>query len=134
MVILLKNEIEYTKDEISEAFYYISKKTKGCISDMLMELSDKTKENNGILEEIWAESVRKHLNDTCLEDKDIKELSSLGKNMGYLGMDMQKVNFTKYISYLSDEIKDTKENMDKTARFYKMMGIMSGIGISILLI
>ena len=134
MVTLIKNEIEYNRAGISEVSFYVSNKTTGKLKNMLLELSERTKENIGILEDIWCECVRKHLSNTSLNKNDISELCRLGKNMGYLGFEMQKVNFSNYLSLISKEICYTKENLEKTAKFYRLMGLMSGIGISILFI
>ena len=134
MVTLIKNEVEYNRTGISEVSFYVANKTTGNLKNMLFDLSERTKENVGILEDIWGECVRKHLSNTSLNKNDISELCRLGKNMGYLGIEMQKVNFLQYITLISKEISFTKDNLDKTAKFYRLMGLMSGIGISILFI
>ena len=134
MIVLLRAEIEYRQVGISEAFLCVSLKTKGNIRSFLNRLREKTMDNEGVFEDMWKEEVLNCFLDMKLSEKDMEEILNLGKNIGYLGMNMQVMNFSLYIDRTSEELKKIRESMDKTIKLYRTLGIMAGIAISIILI
>ncbi|MDE6209127.1 MAG: stage III sporulation protein AB [Lachnospiraceae bacterium] len=134
MISMIMGEIEYKRNSISEAFYFVAKKMDEPYKSFLMELYNKTLNTEGVFEEIWICSVKKHLSKHKLTEKDFEYLDILGKNIGYLGIDMQISNFQNYIRNTQEEIEKIKGEMDKSIKLYRTLGLMAGIAISIILI
>ena len=120
--VLLKKEMQYTRDSIPELLMKISKKTEGKYSEWLRELADDLHHfKHGTFEDVWNCSIEKWFRESQLTKEEKEELCQVGKSLGYIEV------IDIYLEQLEVAIQRTREESKNKKKLYQSMGILGGI-------
>lgn len=134
-VMLLRGEIRYSNSVMGQAFSNISAKIKEPFKTFLLNCSKAIEQYDGqTLSDIWNEEIDNTLSKSVLDGKHIEKLKELGKNLGFLDLQMQLSYIDKYIEELDNDIKENEVKIKDNCKLYKTFGIMGGILVVIIII
>lgn len=124
---MFKSKLEFTYEPINNIFLEISKIIYNDSSNIFF----KTIENKENLNFAWINSVEnnKQFND---EDKDI--IKTFGKLLGKTDIKGQVSEIKLMQNLIEKQIANAELEKNKNVKLYKTMGIISGLGICIILI
>ena len=63
-----------------------------------------------------------------------KEWLTLGENLGYLDMEMQLHMLEIFQTHLSESMEEEREEVKRQSKLSRILGVMSGIFLTVLLI
>ena len=126
----IKSKIEYTYEPIKEIFIDISYNTSENISNIFSNTAIKLDELSA--EEAWLNAINTSKN--YLNKDDIEIIKDFGKTLGQTDKKGQidKTNLT--LEFLDRQILDAENEQDKNEKLYKTLGIITGMGLVIILI
>lgn len=134
-LLMLKAEIEFSRNSLPVAFGVLSERTEGKLSEFFMLISVKMSEKSG--EEaslIWKNAVSEKLSKTYLEPDDIKCAERLGNVIGHPDSLLQLENIDMALAYIDETVSKLGSQNEKTSRMYKSVGVVSGVLITVVLI
>lgn len=127
---MLKTKIRYTYAPLTEIFTDISKSIRGNIS-ILFQNACLQIELQGATEGFCAAIEMTNLN-VSKEDKQV--MKNLSKLLGKTDVEGQINEIELTESFLETQIEKAENEREKNAKLYKTLGVISGIGIVIILI
>ncbi|BBF41904.1 stage III sporulation protein AB [Lachnospiraceae bacterium KM106-2] len=134
-VFILRGDIQYGNTPLPEAMEAIARRSNGVFSQFFHTVSKQMERLSGKpLSVIWEKAIKEILKDSYLSKLDKEHLMKLGDNLGYLDQQMQIKTIDLYIEQLQLEIDTAVESKKEKTRIYNMLGILSGIFITIVLI
>lgn len=127
--VLIKKEIQYTREPLAEIFKRVGKKQEGSLGKWLQQISmELQKRGQGTFYEIWVDSIENNLREIKLSLKEKEDLNQVGKNMGY------EETIDIYLEQLTHSIEQTREEVKSKKKMYQSIGIMCGVFLVILLL
>ena len=137
MVYFLKGEIVYSRAPLAEALEQAGKRSGGELGRFFEKAAEGIRQNAGeSLYEIWSgamEALENGKRETALSAEDLVQLKGLGRNLGYLDVDMQERLLLLYLEQLDLTIAGLREQQREKCRLYASMGVMGGIFLVIVL-
>lgn len=128
VVLMLRGEINYAKAPLPEAFQNIGGRLKEPFQSWCRKISEELFALSGKdFLEIWEFHIRSDLGQSKLNKEDLKLLSQLGEQIGYLDVQMQLNNIDLYVEQLETEIRAAEAESAKKVRIYQCLGTMAGI-------
>ena len=124
---MFKSKLEFTYEPINNIFSDISKIIYNDSSNIFF----KTIENKENLNLAWMNSVENN-NQFNNEDKDI--IKTFGKLLGKTDIKGQVSEIELMQNLIEKQISNAELEKNKNVKLYKTMGIISGLGICIILI
>ena len=124
---MFKSKLEFTYEPINNIFSDISKIIYNDSSNIFF----KTIENKENLNLAWMNSVENN-NQFNDEDKDI--IKTFGKLLGKTDIKGQVSEIELMQNLIEKQISNAELEKNKNVKLYKTMGIISGLGICIILI
>ena len=82
----------------------------------------------------WAQAVREKAKAMDLSERDRKLLLSFGCGVGTTDVDGQLANCSLHKELFGQSLQSAREEKDKHGKLYLKLGLLSGIGISIVLL
>lgn len=134
-VLFMKGEIRCGNRTLPETFLELGKKAKGVWKQFFCNIGEELKKmQGGTLSEIWKEEMNKQLSGSYLKEREKKEWMTLGENLGYLDMEMQLHLLDIFQMHLSENMKEEREDVKNQSKLSRILGVMSGIFLTVLLI
>jgi len=131
---MLRGEIKYTGTPLYEAFGIIGRRTKGIYAEFFKSTSKELEALSGkSLRTIWT-SLKDNVQQSHLKEKDWERLMQFGDNLGYLDKEMQIGTIELYLEHIEAEITEGQANYDKNSKLCRVLGICSGLFLTIILI
>lgn len=131
----LRAQIRHERTPLPEALVTISQGKKGAVGEMFRSISRQMKEYNGVpTEEIWKANISGFLTETALTESDRAALCRLGSSIGTLDCTMQDELLSVYIEEVQNSIELLGEEIRRKTGFYRMMGVLTGIFITVMLL
>lgn len=127
---MLKTKIRYTYAPLTDIFTDISKSLRGNIS-VLFQNAHEQIEIQGATEGFCAAIEMTNLN-VSKEDKQV--MKNLSKLLGKTDAEGQINEIELTESFLETQIERAEIEREKNAKLYKTLGVISGVGIVIILI
>lgn len=127
-LLMFKSKIEFTYEPIKNIFGDISKIIYLDEKNIFNETIKKNKEIYGA----WNDSIDEVKNNLSKEDKDI--IKMFGKMLGKTDIKGQVSEIVLTQSLIEKQIENAEKEREKNVKLYKTMGIVSGIGICIILV
>ena len=127
-LLMFKSKIEFTYEPITNIFGDISKIIYLDEKNIFNETIKKNKEIYGA----WNDSIDEVKNNLSKEDKDI--IKMFGKMLGKTDIKGQVSEIVLTQSLIEKQIENAEKEREKNVKLYKTMGIVSGIGICIILV
>lgn len=130
----LKGEIRYGNASLYDAFCGAATRLPGVYGMLLKDVAGYMKERTGeSLEEIMARSVKSHQSELGCPEKVKEDFCMLGRYLGYLDLDMQIRELTRYENNLEERLDAVKRELPGKRKIYRSMGILGGILMAVLL-
>lgn len=136
LLIMIRGEIKYNCGILGEVFLNISEKIKAPYNKIFSDFSYNLENcDGGMFNEKWeTEVINEIIKQTDLKMTDVEELKELGLDFGYLDISMQLNYIDLCIDRLSEKIKTEHEKMEGGVKLARVLGIMSGVLITIIII
>ena len=127
---MFKSKIKYTYETIPSTFLDISECFSGNVSNIFRMASEKM--NFVSAGNAWNEALSNTYSSLNSEDKSV--LKSLSKMLGKTDIDgqLQEIELTE--NFLDNQIAKAENERQKNEKMYKKLGLISGLGIVIILI
>lgn len=132
---MLKGEMEYAVSSLDEAFDRISDRLEPPFSDFFHTLAYELKELEfQNFEEIWEKQVRVLTKTSCLREEDFKLLDELGKQLGYLDLNMQIRTIDSIYIQLEERLKQLVEESNISCKLYQSLGVLGALSVVLICI
>ena len=135
LIYFLKGEITYSQAPLPEALERAGERGSGPLGRLFSRTAQEILERRGdSLDEIWASQVEQTAGEGLpLTGEDIRRLKDLGKQLGYLDVDMQERTLLLYLEQLDLEIGYLREHKREKCRLYTSLGVMGGLFLVIIM-
>jgi len=131
----LRGEIQYSYTPLPEAMGSLGGRNETVFSDFFLSMEVQLKNFEGnTFYSIWKRGIEEKLKSTSLNKSDKVKLISLGENLGYLDQVMQIRNIDLYIEGLDEEIIVESKSLKEKIRLYQLLGVLSGIFVTIVML
>lgn len=127
---ILKTKIRFTNETLENVFLEISSNCTKNIANLFKCISLKLKTNSATY--AWESSI-----DECcsyLKKDDRQALKSMGKMLGKTDLEGQLNEIELTEIFLEKQLNDAQKEKDKNEKLYKTLGMITGIGIIVILI
>lgn len=84
--------------------------------------------------EAWEKSMQEQECKAMLKKEDVSLLSAFGQGLGASDIEGQISHCKLYFSMLDEKYQNAKEEFEKKGKLYFMLGVLSGIGIALVLV
>lgn len=131
-LIILRGEIKHNNSSICEALENITVNNRLVMSFIKKVVRD-YKNMNGSLWEAWEKSVVENLEPSQLKNEEINIIRDFGRNLGITDRETQMKNIDECMKEMDGCITDLKGEKKEKCKLYKVLGVLSGLFISIIL-
>ena len=119
---------------LDEAFGSIAKRVSPPLSDFLVHVQEKMqKGEEANLGVIFEKQLEMDLKGTALKESDLASLRTLGGQLGYLDVAMQKKTLDYYLEQVSDACVQAKKEYREKEKMFRCLGFGAGAFLVILL-
>ena len=119
---------------LDEAFGSIAKRFSQPLSDFLVHVQEKMqKGEEANLGVIFEKQLEMDLKGTALKESDLASLRTLGGQLGYLDVAMQKKTLDYYLEQVSDACVQAKKEYREKEKMFRCLGFGAGAFLVILL-
>lgn len=125
-----ETKIEYTHEPLQDIFMDISNNLKQEIGSVFKVAGVKMKEISA--KEAWEYSI--DISQTALKDEDINIIKDFGKTLGQTDLQGQLSKTKLTLQFLEKQIGESQIEENKNKKLYKTLGILTGMGLVIILI
>lgn len=132
---ILETEIVYGAAPLPEALSNVFNKGKGKVSYIFEEIKKDLflNKRGGVYNSFLSVESRLY-DDLHLQKEDVEVFLSLGRVLGASDRTDQQKNFTLILNQIGAQILEAKVEKNKNEKMYRGLGIITGIGIIILLV
>ncbi len=131
----LKAIIRHERTALPDAFVKIGERTCGPVGEMFKLAGQRLNRYDGEpIERVWRDCVERCLNKSMMGEADIERLSELGTGLGLLDAKMQEELLVVYTRELEGGIALLDEEIRRKTGFYRAMGVLTGLFITLILI
>lgn len=127
---VLKTKIRFTNETLSTIFHEIAMNSKGNVSNLFTTICNNLKTNSA--KAAWENALDSA--NLAINKEDRQALKGMGKMLGKTDLDGQISEIELTETFLEVQISDAKCEKDKNEKLYKTLGIVTGVGIVIILI
>ena len=127
---IIESKIKFTYEPLSEIFLQTSKLLSENISKIFIKASNDMKELSA--EEAWIKSIEK--SNTYLNKEDIENIKKFGKMLGKTDKEGQVSHLELTKTFIEIQIEKARKEEEKNSKLYKTLGVVSGLGLVIILI
>lgn len=132
---ILETEIVYGATPLPDALLNVYRKGKSDISFIFRDISEDLQSNKRYeLINSFSTVVTDMETKLNLKKEDIEMFLSLGSVLGTSDRNDQQKNFNLIFNEIDGLIEDAKAEREKNEKLYKTFGVITGIGIVILLV
>ena len=129
---IIKSKIKFTQNPLKDIFEQILKSTEETNIKELWKNAIKGLNNNLEIETAWEKAIKK--TETNLNKEDLDILLDMGKMLGKTDIEGQISNLEIASAFIDTQIKKAEEEKQKNSKLCKTLGIVSGLGLIIILI
>ncbi len=134
-VIVIKARIRHERMPLPEVLAEAGGGRKGIIGNLFASIGRRLSEYCGIsAAEVWRDEAEKALKGTELTEEDIKAFERLGSSIGTADSDMQEEVLNVYLAELKNNLEALEEEIRQKTGFYRMMGVLAGIFVTVILL
>lgn len=123
-------KIEYTHEPLQDIFIDISNILKQEMANLFKVASVKMREKSA--KEAWEYSI--DISQNSLNNEDINIIKDFGKTLGQTDLNGQLSKTKLILEFLDKQIEEAKEEERKNKKLYRSLGVLTGIGLVIILI
>lgn len=133
MAVMLDSEIMYANSALEEAFGHIEKRLTAPVGVFLRNLRKRMEEGeHGLFGELFQAQMQQDLADSGLKKEDLESLGSLGGQLGYQDIHMQKKILEYYLKQVNDACIQAQQEYREKEKLFCCLGVGAGIFLVIL--
>lgn len=125
-----ETKLEYTHEPLKDIFIDISNTTKREVGSIFKIAGIKMKEFSA--KEVWEYSV--DISQTALKKDDLNIIKDFGKTLGQTDLQGQLSKTKLTLQFLDKQIEESQIEENKNKKLYKTLGVLTGMGLVIILI
>lgn len=125
-----ETKIEYTHEPLQDIFIDISNTLKKEIGTIFKVAGIKMKEKSA--KEAWEYSI--DISQTALNEDDLNIIKDFGKTLGQTDLQGQLSKTKLTLQFLEKQIEESQFEENKNKKLYKTLGVLTGMGLVIILI
>lgn len=135
LLLLLRDEIRFAHTPLPGALIRIGGKSIPPFKDIFREMGENlmNHEMDGFYN-AWEMGINRLYTESCLKWEDLEELLALGKNLGTMDFMAQLNRLDAYLQELEGRLCFIQEENKEKVKLYRILGIISGIFLTILLV
>lgn len=134
-VLQLKATVRHERTALPDAFVRIGERTCGPVGELFKSAGLRLNRYEGEpIEQVWSSCVEKCLGRTAMSDGDRERLCELGTGLGLLDAKLQEELLLVYTRELEGGIALLNEEIRRKTGFYRAMGVLTGLFITLILI
>lgn len=127
---ILKTKIRFTSEPLYNIFHEISMSSKGNICNLFKRICQNLKNDSAKI--AWENAIE---NETLsIKKEDRQALKSMGNLLGKTDLNGQISEIELTEAFLETQIIDAQNEKDKNEKLYKTLGMVTGVGIIVILI
>ena len=131
---LFSNSIRYTHLPLEEVMTEISQKLSGISAEIFKKTGEYLSERKfESAKEAWENVINESFKKSNFEKEDIDIFMYFGKTIGYLDFESQYDNGKYIIEHIDLTLNNLRNKLEKIQKMYRSLGILSGLGIVIIL-
>lgn len=135
LLIILRDEIRFAHTPLPEALKRLGEKASPPFSDIFKEMGESLSFNEtDSFYNVWTTGVHRLFERSRIKWEDLEGLDMLGKNLGSMDFTAQLNRIDVYLQELEDRIKRVQEENREKVKLYRLLGVLSGIFLTILLV
>ena len=127
---ILENKIKFTQSPLQEIFKQIAENCSEKNIKKIFQLLEKEQDKN--LHRNWENTINKI--ESNLNNEKKKILIDMGKILGTTDVEGQVSNIKIANSFIDKQIENAEKEKEKNVKLFRTLGIVSGLGIIIILI
>lgn len=132
---MLSGEIAYAKAPLPEAFVRIARRQGGIFSEIFLEIARRMEQpGEGSLGDIWWDIWEQHRGELLLQEEELWIIRGIGKNLGYLDIDMQLGHIAMYTGQLEERIAQASRELRAKQKLYQYLSVTGGLFLILILI
>lgn len=132
---MLTGEIAYAKATLPEAFVGIARRQGGVFSEILLEIAGRMEQpGEGSLGDIWCKVWEAYKKELLLSEDELQIIRGIGKNLGYLDIDMQLSHIAMYQKQLEERIEQAAGELAVKQKLYQYLSVTGGLFLILILI
>lgn len=132
---VLETEIIYGATPLPEALLNVSKKSNHKISPIFKEIRrDLISNKRGLVYNSFLSIEKDLYNKYYFKKKEIETFMDLGRVIGTSDRNDQEKNFALTFTQIEEAVLEAKYEREKNEKLYRSLGIITGIGIIIILL
>lgn len=123
-------KIEYTYEPLKDIFIEISNNIKTEIGGIFKVAAIKMEKLSA--KEAWEDSV--NISETSLSSYDLEIIKGFGNTLGQTDLQGQLSKVKLTLDFLEKQIEEAKIEENKNKKLYQTLGVLTGLGLVIILI
>lgn len=134
-VLQLKATVRHERTALPDAFVRIGERTSGPVGELFRSAGIRLNRYEGeSIEQVWSRGIEEFLGQTAMTDSDRERLCELGTCLGLLDAKLQEELLLVYARELEGGIALLNEEIRRKTGFYRAMGVLTGLFITLILI
>ena len=135
LLVILGDEIRFARTPLPEALKRIGSKASSPFSDIFCKMGESLiRHETESFYDTWTIGIHRLFMESCIKWEDLEELDVLGKNLGSMDFEAQLNRLNLYLRELDERLIRIQDENREKVKLYRLLGILSGIFITILLI
>lgn len=127
---ILKTKIRFTNESLFNIFQEISINSKGNVSNLFKTVCNNLKDNSAKVS--WEKAIDNEI--LSIKKEDRQALKTMGKLLGQTDLDGQLSEIELTEAFLETQIIEAQNERNKNEKLYKTLGMVTGVGIIVILI
>ena len=127
---LLQTKMKYTYQPIPEIFAQIGQTMPEPVGNIFLVSSQQME--NLTAQQAWEQTVQNARTNLKKEDKQV--LLEFGKQLGKTDIEGQESQIALTLTFLENRIEEAKKELEKNAKLYQTLGVVSGLALVIILL
>lgn len=133
MAVMLASEITYANATMEEAFSHLEKRLSAPVGPFFAHMRRRMEGGEGgTLSDIFREQIECELAGCGLKKSDLEALGTLGAQLGYLDVQMQKKTLDYYLEQVNDACEQAVREYREKEKLFRCLGISAGVFLVIL--
>lgn len=127
---ILKTKIRYTNEPLYNIFKGISGSLNGNVANLFKNICENMK--NNLVGNAWENTIETE--PLSIKKEDRQAIKTMGKLLGKTDLDGQISEIELTESFIETQIVDAQNEKVKNEKLYKTLGMVTGVGIIIILL
>lgn len=134
-ILQLNAIIRHERTALPDAFIKIGERSGGQVGELFKLAGHRLNRYDGEpIERVWSECVKRCLSKSQMSESDMERLAELGTGLGLLDAKLQEELLVAYTRELEGGIALLNEEIRRKTGFYRAMGVLAGLFITLILI